>query len=1270
MTAGKGVGKKGKHKKDEAENIKVIIRSRPLNQKEMDAGMKNAIDLDIGEGTVTVNHVCGTPDRWTFDAVVNNSFCQKDIFVQFIQPMVDSVLEGINATIFAYGQSGSGKTYTMSGGVPASNELQGIIPRSFTYIFNHIREKKNPNITYNLFCSYLELYNGKIRDLLAKQQVSLQIKETKDKTFYVHDLSQPEVKFVQDLMRHMEEGNLRRQVGCTELNADSSRSHSIFTVYIQMVENLEDGECRTVTSKLNLVDLAGSERQAKTRASGETLKEGCNINLSLSVLGTVIDTIVKGKGHVPFRSSPLTMLLKDSLGGNSKTCMFANINPADSNISETVSTLRFADRAKQIKNKPMVQMDAKDQKIQELQNRVADLTEKLKRYEEGDAPDLEEENELLEEKISTLETSVADYRQQVEDQTQEIIRNMKLGEEKLAASAATIETVQERVTELENEATLVCQQLSESESDVIDLRDVLMNFITNNSIDDQVLPKEEPLSLSTLKSLLSDITSRVTSLVEESNKPIIREVQQVSNLELISDSSLEQEKLMERIRNLEKDLSEKEEKDSHYHIVTKDLIAKARNAKENAEESLAKMVQRLATPCETDSEMVKVLKREIQVLDDDKQTLHKLTEQASQEKEEKCNEVTLLQKELYSKDVTLEDVISDYQNNIEDLRSRYELIDTERQRLLDLIVQSNEDDSSQTSLSAEEDKIKVVIEGLRKEVRVNTDKQLEKLQAKIKEMGAELQNTRQQQQQATPLSAGIDSNIPPGQVDYVKQLKERVCSLEAQLCEPQDSDSTTVLNLKSELQHHLQQHSTMEEDFNSQIKKITQQLVNEEAMTRKLREAYHSLMESNKTLKEKEVPSVNEEEFEKVMQQLSQKERAMALQRKERDACVNQLTKTELRLKKREESLQEARSIYESQHQVLEKHKQHEQELEKQLHSLKTAAEETEKHVDERLCKEQAKWARQVSKRIEEINESHEHSIDRKEEEIEATKRKLKKQSSSMQKLKEKFDVRVLETETLRHQLEELKEESLKRLREQDASKDLDDSRDEINSIIRASMVASNRLFSAGSDRRVPLVDQNSIERRTSVASVATKKFESHQAVSTAVQQASAAARVRAASFPRDDPAVGFQSANCIPPPHPGVSNETPNHGINRDLSPRVQFNPRDRQQEVEDRIRTSMTEEEAIEPQPRGPSSLNRYSLLPSRPTEDPCDSVSAPRNPHALYSTSESHSMGLNSYLFASPKNADVDVDEDDDDDDEAYNQEMQNESVPLPGKPCRYT
>ncbi|CUG86438.1 OSM3-like kinesin, putative [Bodo saltans] len=459
---------------ESAENIKVIVRCRPLNSKEKEAGYKPCVDLDLADNTVTVNTLCGNPDRWTFDAVINNTFTQKDVFTQNIRPMVDSVLEGFNATVFAYGQSGSGKTHTMTGKM-GDPELEGVIPRVLTYIFQMLKQfhGSSPNKRYSLYVSFVELYNGKVRDLLAKQQVPLAVKENKDKTFFVQGAHVPQVKTPEDILQLMEEGTERRQVASTELNSDSSRSHSVFTIVMECTETSDDGDARSVTSKLNLVDLAGSERQSKTGASGDTLKEGCNINLSLSALGTVIDTLVKGKGHVPFRSSPLTMLLKDSLGGSSKTCMFANIGPSEHNISETISTLRFADRAKQIKNKPVINMDSKDQKIAELSELVNELKEKLKQFESGGLKQLEEENEALKERVGELEVeldnavksreadevdlqNLRQHADQDREETQSMIDELKKDQTRLARDVQVLETVSADERRQKDEIFKIC----------------------------------------------------------------------------------------------------------------------------------------------------------------------------------------------------------------------------------------------------------------------------------------------------------------------------------------------------------------------------------------------------------------------------------------------------------------------------------------------------------------------------------------------------------------------------------------------------------------------------------------------------------------------------------------------------------------------------------------------------------------------------------------------------------------------------------------------
>jgi hypothetical protein len=349
-------------KKSKSENVQVIVRIRPLNRKEIDAGYKDCVNIDIGGSSVSVEGAGVEGRTFAFDAVYTNAFAQKDVYLQSIHPVVETVLQGYNGTIFAYGQSGTGKTYSMVGNLDNPKQ-HGIIPHALEHIFTAINEMKSDKMEYTVQASFVELYNGKCRDLLVDGKLNLELKENAQKLFFVKDLSLWEIKDTMNAMQLMEDGITRREVKATELNSDSSRSHSLFTVYVRTWDKEQD--LRT-EAKLNLVDLAGSERQSKTGATGDAFKEGANINLSLTALGTVIDCLVKQKPHIPYRSSPLTMLLKDGLGGNSRTVIVGAIGPSDFNAHETVSTLRFIDRAKQIKNKPKLQMDPKDAKIAEL----------------------------------------------------------------------------------------------------------------------------------------------------------------------------------------------------------------------------------------------------------------------------------------------------------------------------------------------------------------------------------------------------------------------------------------------------------------------------------------------------------------------------------------------------------------------------------------------------------------------------------------------------------------------------------------------------------------------------------------------------------------------------------------------------------------------------------------------------------------------------------------------------------------------------------------
>ncbi|XP_063220421.1 kinesin-like protein KIF3B isoform X2 [Bacillus rossius redtenbacheri] len=362
------------------EAVQVVVRCRPMNEKEMSNGYKRVIEVWPARGVVEItNPKDDTKESakvFTFDAVYDWNSRQEDLYEESIRPLVSSVLDGFNGTIFAYGQTGTGKTYTMEGSKSDSSQ-KGVIPKSFEQIFNYI--SRSSNMQYLVHASYLEIYQEEIRDLLNPDHAQhLELREKPDVGVYVKDISSFVCKSVHDIEQVMFLGNMNRSIGATNMNEHSSRSHAIFMVTIEMGATGAALKKVIRVGKLNLVDLAGSERQSKTGATGERLKEASKINLSLSALGNVISALVDGKtSHIPYRDSKLTRILQDSLGGNSKTVMIANIGPASYNYDESLTTLRYANRAKNIKNKPRVNEDPKDALLREYQQEISRLKKLL-----------------------------------------------------------------------------------------------------------------------------------------------------------------------------------------------------------------------------------------------------------------------------------------------------------------------------------------------------------------------------------------------------------------------------------------------------------------------------------------------------------------------------------------------------------------------------------------------------------------------------------------------------------------------------------------------------------------------------------------------------------------------------------------------------------------------------------------------------------------------------------------------------------------------------
>ena len=365
------------------ETVKVIVRSRPLNKTEKERGNFSIVQFDRSLNQVSIIETKTQLNRtFAYDSVFDDTFTQQQLYDESAFPLVESTLKGYNSTIFAYGQTGCGKTFTMLG-VPHNPSLQGIIPNSFSQIFGFISEADESKV-FLVRCSYIEIYNEEIRDLLKYDpSTKLELKEGKDKGIFVKNLSLHNVTSIGDIGSVMEKGNDHRVVKQTNMNETSSRSHAIFTIYIETSEQ-QGNKTMIRAGKLNLVDLAGSERQKKTGAEGDRLKEAIKINMSLSALGNVINALVEGSQHVPYRDSKLTLLLQDSLGGNTKTLMIAVVSPADYNYDETLSTLRYASRAKFIKNKPKINEDPKDAQLREYASEIERLKKLLQQQDLGE----------------------------------------------------------------------------------------------------------------------------------------------------------------------------------------------------------------------------------------------------------------------------------------------------------------------------------------------------------------------------------------------------------------------------------------------------------------------------------------------------------------------------------------------------------------------------------------------------------------------------------------------------------------------------------------------------------------------------------------------------------------------------------------------------------------------------------------------------------------------------------------------------------------------
>ncbi|XP_074591103.1 kinesin-like protein KIN-4C [Curcuma longa] len=427
-------------KASQKECVKVAVNIRPLITTELLMGCTDCVTVAPGEPQVQISS-----HAFTFDHVYGSSgSLYSSIFEECVLPLIEGFFHGYNATVLAYGQTGSGKTYTMGTNYTGEGNCGGIIPEVMETIFRKVDAMKDTT-EFLIRVSFIEIFKEEVFDLLDPQshaatriegaavakpttsRTPIQIRETASGGISLVGVTEAEVRSKEEMASYLTRGSIARATGSTNMNSQSSRSHAIFTIYMEQkkISNACNGMAYNevagddiLLGKFHLVDLAGSERAKRTGADGLRLKEGIHINRGLLSLGNVISALGDEKkrkegGHVPYRDSKLTRLLQDSLGGNSKTVMIACISPADSNAEETINTLKYANRARNIQNKAMINRDPVADEMQKMRCQLEQLQAELVFCRGGSSL---EEFQVLRHKISLLETSNGELRQELKDQ--------------------------------------------------------------------------------------------------------------------------------------------------------------------------------------------------------------------------------------------------------------------------------------------------------------------------------------------------------------------------------------------------------------------------------------------------------------------------------------------------------------------------------------------------------------------------------------------------------------------------------------------------------------------------------------------------------------------------------------------------------------------------------------------------------------------------------------------------------------------------------------
>ncbi|XP_039009587.1 LOW QUALITY PROTEIN: kinesin-like protein KIN-14R [Hibiscus syriacus] len=518
-------------------NIRVFCRCRPLSKQEISAGFGQVVDFDAAkDGDLGILTGASTKKTFKFDRVYTPKDNQVDVFADAL-PLVTSVLDGYNVCIFAYGQTGTGKTFTMEG----TEQNRGVNYRTLKQLFQIAKERIDSFI-YNISVSVLEVYNEQIRDLLSTSPTSkrLEIKQSAEGFHHVPGIVQAQVENIKEVWDVLQIGSNSRAVGSNNVNEHSSRSHCMLCVMVKS-KNLMTGEC--TKSKLWLVDLAGSERLAKTDAQGERLKEAQNINKSLSALGDVIYALATKSSHIPYRNSKLTHLLQDSLGGDSKTLMFVQISPSETDLNETLSSLNFATRVRGVELGPAKrQVDTSElQKMKTMLERAR------------------QESRSKDESLRKLEESLQNLENKAKGRDQ------------------VYKTLQEKIKELEGQLELKTSMHNQSEKQLSQLSDRLKG-------------KEEVYTA--LQQKAKELEAKLKDRQQSDSTSYQQKVKDLENKmkERVQESESHSLALVLKIKELERKLKEQEENKESIlrHQKIKELEARLKEQEQQLQGALAR----------------------------------------------------------------------------------------------------------------------------------------------------------------------------------------------------------------------------------------------------------------------------------------------------------------------------------------------------------------------------------------------------------------------------------------------------------------------------------------------------------------------------------------------------------------------------------------------------------------------------------------------------------------------------------------------------------